>query len=94
MKDSIAPNRYSDAFLIDAVNSAGEDVVGRYPQALHDGAMSTTTEFTRVTALTDSVLVNDTYRKPFVNNMVAQCYELDGEHAGNLRTADYHRKLG
>jgi hypothetical protein len=93
LKDDVTPNRYTDLFMVDAVNGAGSDLVGHHPQALHDSTMSLTTEFTPITALADSIAINNDYRKQLVNLIIAQCQELDGEHAGNLQNAAYHRGM-
>mgnify|MGYP003628783739 CR=1 FL=1 len=92
--DSIAPNRFDDAFCVREINDGMQWVAMRHPESLYtELTVSASTSPTLITALADAIPIRDEYRQSVVNFVVARMFEQDGDHAANLKKASHMREL-
>lgn len=82
--DGTVGERWDDAEFLRYLNRGIQETVNREPYALAINSVPTSTSFTALTSLDDSLPVNDIFFPPLCNYMAGQLLAKDGAVEANL----------
>lgn len=80
--------RWSDEFMFDSIDEAQRRLAEERPASLFTTAVPTTGIITEVTATSDVLQVNNSYKQAMVNYVCYRCLNIDSEDGANIARAE------
>ena len=92
LNDGTAPYRWSDAFLLAKLSDAQRELFRRRPD-VGIGIATVTLSPDTLTAVSDVMEVGDEWRSALMDYVAFKAFEMDAEHAENIKRAQHHLQL-
>ena len=90
MKDNYLEQgyRWSDAFMFTSITEACSKIAEKRPDSLFTTTVPTTNIITTITALGDTLQINDRYKESIENYTCYRCIQMDSEDNANMALGD------
>lgn len=80
--------RWQDTFMFTSITEASRKLAEKRPNSLFTTSVPTTNIITTITALGDTLQINDKYKEAIEHYMCYKCLSMDSEDNANMALSD------